>query len=89
MMTRIGLLCYGFDLLQDNNLEMGNNPANEKNYLFLHKRILKLSKLTDNKYSPADLDRIFWHFGRAICGNKTNCSKCSINNMCLTGKYRM
>ncbi len=88
VMTRIGLLCYGFDLLQDNKLEMGNNPGNPKNYLFLHKLILKLSKLTDNKYSPVDLDRIFWHFGRAICRSEPKCSECPINNMCLTGKYR-
>jgi endonuclease III len=88
VMTRIGLLCYGFDLLKENNVEMGNNPADEKNYLFLHKLILKLSKLMDSKYSPADLDRIFWYFGRAICGSETKCSICPINNMCLTGKYR-
>jgi len=88
VMTRIGLLCYGFDLLEDKDLEMGNNPGNPKNYLFLHKLILKLSKLTNSQYSPVDLDRIFWHFGRAICSSEPKCFKCPINNMCLTGKYR-
>lgn len=88
VITRIGLLNYGFTFLRDNNLEMGNDPDNKKNYLFLHKLILKLSKLTYNEYSPADLDRIFWHFGRSICKAKPNCSICPIKDICLTGQYR-
>jgi endonuclease III len=85
--TRIGLWNYGFDLLGDDNLEMGTNPSNEKNYLFLHKLVLKLSKLTDSEYSPVDLDRILWHFGRSVCKVKPQCSLCPINNHCLTGKH--
>lgn len=88
VITRIGFLNYGFDLLNDRNLEMGNNPANGKNYLFLHKLVLKISKLTNNEYSPADLDRIFWSFGRTICGAKTKCDKCPITISCLTGHSR-
>ena len=65
VMTRLGLLNYGFDLLDDNSLEMGNNPANPENYLFLHRLVVKLSELTNSKkYYPADLDKIFWHFGK-------------------------
>ncbi|MBU1091618.1 hypothetical protein KKA27_02035 [Patescibacteria group bacterium] len=80
IMTRIGLLNYGFDLVKDNDLEMGNNPGDNKNYLFLHKLVLRLSDLLDRKYSPTDLDRIFWHFGRSICKNKPQCNenKCPI-----------
>jgi hypothetical protein len=84
--TRLGLLNYGFDLLSDPALEMGNNPGNIKNYLFLHKLFLKLSKMTKQKYSLADIDRIFWHFGRTICNNKPECKKCPLNKECLTGK---
>ena len=86
VMTRMGILNYGFDLLKDKNLEMGNNPGNEKNYLFLHKLILKLSDLTNNKYSPTDLDRIFWHLGKSLCGSKPKCAICPINKICLMGK---
>ncbi len=88
VITRIGLLNYGFDLLQEDKLEMGNNPSNEKNYLFLHRLVNKLSKLTDYKYLPADLDRIFWHFGKSTCGAKPKCSRCPIKNLCLTGQYK-
>ncbi len=81
VMTRIGLLNYGFDLLYDTNLEMGNNPSNPKNYLFLHHLVHKLSNLTGGEYLPADLDRIFWSFGKSICGSRPNCSSCSINKL--------
>jgi len=84
--TRIGLLNHGFDLLGDPGIEMGNNPADQKNYLFLHKLFLKLSDMTNNEISPADLDRIFWHFGRTYCSSNPKCSVCPINNECLTGK---
>jgi endonuclease III len=88
VMTRIGLLNYGFDLLQGDKLEMGNNPSNEKNYLFLHKLVHKLSNLTNKNYSAADLDRIFWFFGKSICGTKPKCSQCPIKNLCLKGQYK-
>ncbi len=84
--TRLGLLNYGFDLISDSNIEMGNNPNNEKNYLFLHKLFLKLSRMTNGSYSLADIDRVFWHFGRTICNSKPHCSKCPINKICLTGQ---
>lgn len=88
VMTRIGLLNYGFDLLSDSSLEMGNNPGNEKNYLFLHRLVLKLSKLTNGKYFPADLDRVFWSFGKSICKNRPHCNSCPVNKLCLTGQSR-
>ena len=88
VMTRIGLLNYGFSLLGDRDIEMGNNPANKKNYLFLHKLVLELSKSTGGEYSPADLDRILWNFGRSKCSATPECSRCPISTQCLTGKYR-
>jgi hypothetical protein len=87
VISRVGLLNYGFDLLGNGDLEMGNNPANRRNYLFLHKLVLKLSRLMNDEYSPADLDRIFWNFGRSICNANPKCFKCPIKNQCLTGKY--
>lgn len=84
--TRIGFLNYGFDLCRYENLEMGNNPMNVKNYLFLHKLFLKISELTDNEYLPVDFDRAFWHFGRTVCSSKPKCQQCVLKKICLTGK---
>jgi len=86
VMTRIGLLNYGFDIPLYKDLEMGNNPGNKKNYLFLHKLVLHLSHLTNNNYFPADLDKIFWSFGRSICKNRPKCKSCPISEFCLTGQ---
>jgi len=82
--TRLGLLNYGFDFLPDPNLEMGNNPNNQKNYLFLHKLFLRLSELTDHKWHLGDFDRAFWHFGRTICNDKPRCKFCPLKEICLT-----
>jgi hypothetical protein len=87
--TRIGLLNYGFDLLGDPSIEMGNNPADQKNYLFLHKLFIKLADLASNNVLPVDLDRIFWHFGRTHCGSSPKCNICPINDECLAGKFSL
>jgi hypothetical protein len=84
--TRIGLLNHGYALLGDTNIEMGSNPADEKNYLFLHKLFLKLSDQTDSEYSPADFDRAFWHLGRTFCGASPACGRCPLHDHCLTGR---
>jgi endonuclease III len=89
VITRTGLLNYGYDIVTNRNLEMGNNPGNNKNYLFLHSLVLKLSSFTNSKYSPADLDRIFWSFGKSICGNNPKCNICPVNTQCLTGQNRI
>ena len=79
VLVRTGLILYGYG-----DLNFGTNPANDKNYLFLKNLIVKISKQTS--YSPGEIDRIFWHFGRAICKSKPLCKKCPINNICLTYK---
>jgi len=89
VMTRLGLLNYGFDLLSDSSLEMGNNPGNIKNYLFLHRLVLKLSKLTHCQYFPADLDKVLWSFGKSICKDRPKCNSCPIKKLCLTGKTKV
>jgi endonuclease III len=87
VITRLGFLNYGFELLGDDHLEMGTDGSNEKNYLFLHRLILKLSALTDRKYSPSDLDRIFWYFGRSLCKVKQpKCDACPVVETCPTGQ---
>lgn len=90
VITRIGLLNYGFFLKSNKYIEMGNNPSNPKNYLFLHVLFLYLSETTNDLYSPVDIDRAFWHFGKTICtSNKPKCLNCPINNLCITGKYNL
>ncbi len=83
--ARTGLLNSGFDLLNDSNLDIGTDISNDKNYLYLHSLLLKLSKETNNQYSPAELDKCFWHFGRTICKSNPKCNICPINNICLMG----
>ena len=88
VLTRMGWLNYGFSLVNDADLEMGNNPGSEKNYRFLHGLFILLSNMTKGKYSPVDLDRIFWHVGRSKCGAKTKCHSCPVKAECPTGKHR-
>jgi endonuclease III len=85
VITRLGWLNYGFNLIE-HGLEMGTNPDDHKNYLFLHKLLFSLSAKTNGKYTPVDIDRIFWHLGKTLCGAKTECDKCPIADVCLTGK---
>ncbi|MBC8249658.1 MAG: hypothetical protein H8E90_08265 [Anaerolineales bacterium] len=88
VITRLGFLNYGFELWDD-NLEMGTDLAKRENYLFLHRLALQLSALTDGTYSPSDLDRIFWHFGRSRCEAKPQCGDCPVAKICPTGRFRI
>jgi endonuclease III len=88
VLTRLGWLNYGFPFLGNSDVEMGNNPGNDKNYLFLHRLFILLSDMTKGEYSPVDLDRILWHLGKSICGAKSKCSGCPINAECPTGLHR-
>jgi endonuclease III len=88
VLTRMGWLNYGFPLLGNPDLEMGNNPGNDKNYLFLHRLFVLLSDMTKGEYTLADLDRILWHLGKSICGVKSRCGLCPIAAECPTGRNR-
>jgi len=88
VLTRLGWLNYGFPFVGNTDLEMGNNPGNNRNYLFLHRLFVSLSGMTEGNYTPVDLDRILWHFGKSQCGAKPRCSTCPIKDECPTGKYR-
>jgi endonuclease III len=79
VLVRTGLILYGYG-----DLNFGTNPNNNENYLFLRKLIIEISEQTP--YSPGEIDRIFWHFGRAICKSKPSCEECPIKNICLTYK---
>jgi endonuclease III len=88
VLTRLSWLNYGFPLVGNTELEMGNNPGNDKNYLFLHRLIVELSHMTGDKYTPVDLDRILWHLGKSICRAKSMCRVCPVADGCPTGQYR-
>ena len=88
VLTRLGWLNYGFSFLGNTELEMGNNPGNDKNYLFLHRLFVSLSDMTRGKYTPVDLDRILWLLGKSKCGAKSMCDACPIAGGCPTGKHR-
>lgn len=88
VLTRMGWLNYGFPFLGNSELEMGNNPGNDKNYLFLHRLFVSLSEITKGEYTPVDLDRILWHLGKSICGAKSRCGMCPIVTECPTGRHR-
>ncbi len=89
VLTRLGWLNYGFPFLGNTELEMGNNPGDRSNYLFLHRLLISISDMTNGEYTPVDLDRIFWHFGRSICGATSRCKTCPIADMCPTGQQRI
>jgi len=80
VLVRTGLILYGYG-----DLNFGTNPNNNENYLFLRNLIITISEQTC--YSPGEIDRIFWHFGRAICKRKPLCEKCPVKNICLTYQY--
>ena len=88
VLTRLGWLNYGFSFLANTDLEMGNNPGNDKNYLFLHRLFVSLSDMTEGRYTPVDLDRVLWHLGKSLCGARSRCSTCPVAGRCPTGKHR-
>jgi len=61
----------------------------DRSYLVMHDLVLKLSKQTGwlgAGYSPGEMDRMFWLFGRSICTAKPCCTRCPVREVCLTGR---
>lgn len=81
VISRTGLLMYGYGI----DCNFGTNVVDKKQYLFFRKLIIRLSEITE--MSPGELDRIFWHFGRAVCSNNPNCDICPIINQCSTKRF--
>jgi hypothetical protein len=60
----------------------------DRGYLSMHDLVLKLSKQTGwpgAGYSPGEMDRMFWLFGRSTCTVEPRCTKCPLGEVCLTG----
>lgn len=85
VIKRTGLLLDGYG-----DYDFGTNQQDPKEYLFLKRLVINLAKdsgwETNKGYSPGEIDKIFWHFGRSICKAKPLCDECPIENICLTGK---
>jgi len=81
VLARTGLILYGYG-----DLNFGTDPSKKGDYLFLRNLILKISKQTG--YSPGEIDRIFWHFGRAICKSNPFCKECPVKGICLSHRNK-
>jgi len=80
--ARTGLLLHGYG-----DPDITTNQLTERGYLFLHRLLLRLSESTgwpDGGYSPGEIDRMFWYFGRALCGARPRCSTCPLARVCVT-----
>jgi endonuclease III len=86
---RLGLNVYGFDFFPNNQIEIGSNPSNTKQYLFLHKLFMKFYENSNYKITPLDMDRTLWHFGRTICKIEPLCHLCPLNNICPSFKPKL
>ncbi len=63
--TRTGLLMHGYG-----DSRITTDLSKEAGYLFFHDLMLKLSRKTGwpgTDYSPGEIDRMLWYFGRAVC----------------------
>lgn len=86
VVSRIGLVAYGWELTAGPNIDFGTNPSVPENYLFLHRLFLRLASLSNGRFTPVDLDRVFWFFGRCKCRAARECATCPIQDTCLTGE---
>ncbi len=86
---RLGLIAHGYDLFPNNQIEIGSNPSNPKQYLFLHKLFMKFYENSNYKITPLDMDRTLWHFGRTICKVEPLCHFCPLNNICPSYKPKL
>ena len=82
--TRTGLLLHG-----SGDPRITTDVSREAGYLFFHDLMLKLSRKTgwpSVGYSPGEIDRMLWDFGRAICSATPRCSSCPLARSCLTAQ---
>ncbi|MBP6234867.1 MAG: hypothetical protein KA270_00955 [Saprospiraceae bacterium] len=86
---RLGLNAHGYDLFPNNQIEIGSNPSNKMQYLFLHKLFMKFYENSNCKITPLDMDRTLWHFGRTLCKIEPLCHLCPLNNICPSFKTKL
>jgi endonuclease III len=82
--ARTGLLVHGYG-----NPEISTDVSTDSGYLFFHGLILRLAKRTGwpgSGYSPGEIDRMLWNFGRAVCKARPDCQACPLAGTCLTSR---
>lgn len=80
--SRTGLLLHGYG-----DPRITTEVGRKRGYLFFHDLMLKLARRTGWQaagYSPGEIDRMFWHFGRAVCKATPACRGCPLASTCLT-----
>ena len=80
--TRTGLLLHGYG-----DPRITTEVRTEAGYMFFHDLMLKLSRRTgwpETGYSPGEIDRMIWHFGRTVCRATPACQACPFAEICLT-----
>lgn len=86
--SRTGLLLHGYG---DPWITTDVSKSDGQGYLFFHDLILKLARRTGwpaAGHSPGEIDRMFWHFGRAVCKAVPGCQGCPVAGTCLTSLGR-
>jgi endonuclease III len=84
VITRTGLLVHGYG-----NKDISTNVSEKNAYMFFHNLILKLARRTgwpESGYSPGEIDRMIWSFGRTLCKARPNCVSCPLAGSCLTSR---
>ncbi len=84
VISRTGLLLHGYGIA-----DISTDVSKESGYMFFHALVLKLARQTGwptstSGYSPGEIDRMIWNFGRAMCGDKPKCKLCPLAGVCLT-----
>jgi endonuclease III len=82
VISRTGLLVHGYGIRS-----ISTDVSKESGYMFFHTLILKLARRTGwpgSGYSPGEIDRMIWNFGRAVCNDRPNCTSCPLAETCLT-----
>ena len=86
--SRTGLLLHGYG---DPRITTDVGKSDGHGYRFFHDLMLKLAGRTgwpSTGYSPGEIDRMLWHFGRTICMATPLCRDCPLTGTCLTAVAR-
>jgi endonuclease III len=84
VISRTGLLVHGYGME-----DISTDVSKKSGYLFFHALILKLARRTGwpgSGYSPGEIDRMIWNFGRTVCKDRPDCTSCPLAANCLTAR---
>jgi endonuclease III len=84
VISRTGLLVHGYGIK-----DISTDVSKKSGYMFFHALILKLARRTgwpEAGFSPGEIDRMIWNFGRAVCNDRPDCRSCPLAGTCLTSR---